>query len=78
MENDIKRELGEQPLAGVMAAHGLKAHDLVSSSSEQITHKMVARAVKGRRLTPNVRSKILLALNKAAGKSYSLRDLFNY
>ena len=78
MSNDIERDLGEQPLAKVMAAHGLKSHDLVSSSSEQLTHKMVSRAVKGRRLTPNARSKILSAVNKASGKTYSLKDLFNY
>ncbi len=43
-----------------------------------MTHKMVARACKGRRLTLNTQSKVLAALNRAAGKNYSLRDLFNY
>ena len=61
-----------------MALHGLKAHDIVAASTEQITHKMISRAVKGRRLTPNVQRKILDALNKAAEKKYSLKDLFNY
>ena len=61
-----------------MALYGLKAHDLVASSTEQITHKMTSRALKGRRLTPNVQSKILNALNKATGKQYRLKDLFNY
>ena len=78
MNNDIERELGEQPLAKVMVAHGLKTHDLVSNSSEQLTHKMVARAVKGRRLTPHVQYKILSALNRASGKTYSLKDIFSY
>lgn len=76
--NDPERNLGEQPIARLMAEHGLKAHDLVAASTEQITHKMVARACKGRRLTPNVQSKILRALNQASGVSYSLRDLFTY
>ena len=78
MASDIKRDFGEQPIAKIMALYGLKAHDLVASSTEQITYKMISRALKGRRLTPNVRSKILNALNNAAGKQYHLKDLFNY
>ena len=39
---------------------------------------MVSRACKGRWLTPNVRGKLLRALNKAAGKTYTLEDLFTY
>lgn len=78
MTPDIERDLGEQPIAKVMALHGLKAKDLVECSTEQITYKMVSRAVKGRRLTPTVQSKILNALNNASKKSYSLKDLFNY
>ena len=75
---DIRRDLGAQPIAKIMALHGLKAGDLVACSAEQITYKMVSRAVKGRRLTPGVQSKILNALNKASGHGYSLKDLFNY
>ena len=78
MKDDIERDLGEQPLAKIMAAQGLTPHDLVSNSSEQLTHKMVARAVKGRRLTLNIQSKILSALNKASGKAHLLKDLFTY
>jgi len=78
MASDIKRDLGEQPIAKIMALYGLKAHDLVASSTEQVTHKMISRAVKGRRLMPNVQSKILRALNKAAGKEHQLKDLFSY
>jgi hypothetical protein len=70
--------LGEQPIAKIAILHGLSAHDLVVNSEEQITHKMVSRALKGRRLTPNVQSKILRAFNKAAGKRYEMKDLFNY
>ena len=75
---DNLRDLGEQPIAAIMALHGLKAHDIVAASTEQITHKMISRAVKGRRLTPNVQRKILSALNKAAEKKYLLKDLFSY
>lgn len=78
MADDFERDLGEQPVAKLMDVLGLKAHDLVTASTEQITHKMVARARKGRWLTPHVCQKILNALNKASGKAYELRDLFNY
>jgi len=78
MSTDIERNLGEQPIAGIIAAYGLKHSDLVAHSKEQLTHKMVARAVKGRRLTEHMQVKILNALNDVTGKKYSLKDLFNY
>ena len=61
-----------------MTASSLKPHDLVVHSDDQLTHKMVARAMKGRRLTPRAQSKVLNALNNVAGKNYSLKDLFTY
>ena len=78
MNIEIERNLGEQPIARIMADHGLKARDLVAISTEQLTHKMVARACKGRRLTPNVKSKIRNALSQSTGKAYSMQDLFTY
>lgn len=78
MNSDIERNLGEQPLARILREHSLKSHDLVAVSTDQITHKMVARAGKGRRLTPHVQAKILQAVNTATGKLYTRRDLFNY
>ncbi|HPF98460.1 MAG TPA: hypothetical protein PLE77_00215 [Kiritimatiellia bacterium] len=78
MNTHEERNLGPQPVAQILAELGLKSHDLVAASTEQITHKMVARACKGRRLTPNVQSKILNALNRASGKTHALKDLFNY
>lgn len=78
MDKIIERDLGEQPLAALLAARNLKAHDLVAASTEQITHKMVARATKGRRLTPNVQGKIHRALQNATGETFALRDLFTY
>jgi hypothetical protein len=78
MNSEIERNLGEQPVTRIMQEHNLKAHDLVSASPVEMTHKMVARACKGRRLTLNTQSKVLAALNRATGKNYSLRDLFNY
>lgn len=78
MDDQIERNLGEQPIARILREHNLKPHDLVMASSVEMTHKMVARACKGRRLTPNTQSKVLAALNRATGKTYSLRDLFSY
>jgi hypothetical protein len=75
---DRTRDLGEQPIARLMLSHDLKPRDLVTASTEQITHKMVSRARKGRRLSSNVKRKILAALNRATGKSYNLTDLFDY
>ncbi len=77
--------LGPQPLDEIMQANDLSNHDLVAASTEQLTHKMVARGRKGRRLKRKVQEKILHALNahaKAQGpethRIYSLADLFNY
>ena len=75
---DQERDLGEQPLARLLTELGLKSHDLVAASTEQITHKMVQRGCKGRRLTKNVQGKLLRALNAASGKSYALADVFTY
>ena len=78
MNDNIARNLGAQPIADIMARLDLRPHDLVAASREQLTHKMVARACKGRRLTANSKSKVLKALNLAGGKDYCLSDLFNY
>jgi len=78
MSDDIERDLGPQPIAQIMRDHGLKPHDLVAASTEMLTHKMVSRACKGRRLTPNVQSKIGRALALATGRAYSMKDLFTY
>lgn len=78
MTENLERDLGEQPLAQILTELGLKSHDLVAASTEQITHKMVVRGCKGRRLTKNVQGKLLRALNTAAGKSYTLNQLFSY
>jgi hypothetical protein len=78
MNLEFERNLGEQPIGPIMQQHNLKPHDLVVASTEQITHKMVSRACKGRRLTAQVQAKILNAVNQATGKNYSMRDLFNY
>ena len=78
MNNNIEYDLGPQPLAKLMAEHGFKPGDLVTNSTEQLTYKMINKAIKGRRLTVNIQRKVLNALNKATGKQYQLKDLFNY
>ncbi len=78
MSEPASRNLGEQPLATVLRARGLTAHDLVAASPEPITHKMVARACKGRWLTPRAREKVRQALAAAAGRPFAPGELFNY
>lgn len=74
----IERNLGLQPLAGIMEERGFSAHDLVAASETPITHKLIARAAKGRRLTPHSAELVRAALNRAANAEYSLTDLFSY
>ena len=78
MEDQDTRNLGEQPIAAIMNEASLKAHDLVAASPVPMTHKMVARACKGRKLTPNTKAIVLNALQAATGKTFTFADLFNY
>lgn len=78
MQETKERNLGEQPIARIMAETGLVPHDLVRASPVPMTHKMVARACKGRWLTPRTREIVLNALQAATGKPYTVQDLFNY
>ena len=78
MDTLIERNLGEQPIARILEERGLSHHDLVVASAGRCNHKMVARAAKGRRLTPNTKAIVLEALNAASDGSYTVADLFNY
>lgn len=78
MPKNSTYDLGPQPIGDIIAEHGFKPSDLVNNSNEQLTYKIVSRAVKGRRLTANVQHKLLNALNKAANKQYRIAGLFNY
>ncbi len=79
MDTEKELNLGEQPLSQIMATRGLTRLDLVNQSTKHITFKMVAKGCKGRRLTTNVKLKILNALNKTSKEhQYTLKDLFNY
>ena len=78
MEKEHSLENGVQPLDALMTAEGLDNHALVASSTEQITHKMVAKARSGRWLNKSIRLKILRAYCKATGQERALGELFNY
>jgi hypothetical protein len=78
MTTENQLNFGSQPIAEIMEKANLKPHDLVEASTEQITHKMVTRACKGRKLSSKVKLKIQNALNNATKKQYKLSELFNY
>ncbi len=77
-------ELGIQPLDRLMEDYDLKNTDLVKYSEDQLSHKVVAKARRGRRLTKKSRLKVLRALNKAlvekeiSERKVTLAELFNY
>ena len=72
------RNKGPQPIIEVMRQYNLNAKDLVSASAEQLTHKMVARAMKGRQLTINSKGIVQRAMNRATSKVWTQKQLFNY
>lgn len=87
--SDDTRDHGVQPIDSLMTRWQLTNHQLVESSVEQLTHKQVQRARKGRQLTLHLMQKITRTLNDAVvaglGKEsrevfapYLHRQLFNY
>ena len=89
MSERAGNDLGDQPLDKMMVLWGLENHDLVEVSTEQLTHKQVQRARKGRRLTLKMMQKVTRAFNvaiwyrlsdeqKEAYYEYLHRDVFNY
>jgi hypothetical protein len=73
-----QRDHGLQPLSELMAERDLKPADLVRVSPDQITHKMVSRAMKGRQLTRNTMDKVSKAYNLLSEEPALERELFNY
>ena len=71
-------EAGVQPLDALMRARSLDNHALVAASPVPITHKLVMRARRGRRLTPHSRRLVLAAWNAATGGKSAMEDLFDY
>jgi hypothetical protein len=87
--NELTREHGPQPLDGLMEQWNLGNHELVSASEEQLNHKQVQKARKGRQLTLHLMQKVMRAFNaavvarlspeaKLAWVEYPHRQLFNY
>lgn len=88
MEEPI-RDHGPQPLDALMERWKLGNHDLVDASTEQLNHKQVQKARKGRQLTLHLMQKVARALNVAvwtrlskeqqeAYFEYMHRHLFSY
>ena len=76
---DDNRNLGIQPLDRIMIEHAMTNHTLVDASTEMITHKMVQRARKGRRLTKRTQEKVLRALQRAVPQQpFERSDVFTY
>lgn len=77
------RNHGPQPLDTIMTEFGIENHELVASSTEQLTHKQVQKGRKGRQLTANVRTKITHAMNavfaaRGEERRFKSADLFDY
>ena len=84
-QDEIERNMGVQPLDGIMTEQALGNHDLVAASREPMTHKAVQRARKGRRLTKHMQQRMADALNalmKSRGQEierpWVVKDLFTY
>ena len=82
-ENGNERNLGMQPMDTLMTENAVNNHDVVAASTEPMTHKAVVRARKGRRLTPHMQRRMVVALNtvlkqRGTETALSLADLFNY
>ena len=60
-----ERDHGEQPVERLMEQWGLGNHDLVDASTEQLSHKQVQKARKGRQLTLHLMQKVMRGLNIA-------------
>lgn len=83
------RDHGTQPLDAVLQRWGLSNAQFVAASSEQLTHKQVQRARKGRQLTLHMMIKLTRLLNEVLAGGlpeetrkeftpYLHRDLFTY
>jgi len=73
-------DMGPQPLDALMDELNVNNHALVDASTEQITHKMVTKGRRGRRLTANIQGKLLRALNNLGLREepFVMEELFNY
>jgi len=63
--DELTRDHGPQPLDGLMDRWNLTNHELVEVSTEQLNHKQVQKARKGRQLTLHLMQKLTRAVNDA-------------
>ena len=86
---DATRDHGAQPLDELMTRWGISNHELVEASVEQLNHKQVQKARKGRQLTLHMMQKLARTLNDAVVSRlpkeerpnfvpYLHKHLFNY
>ncbi len=86
---DLTRDHGPQPFDEQMTRWGLSNHELVDVSEEQLNHKQVQKARKGRQLTLHLMQKLTRAFNAAVVSRlpkaervnfvpYLHKQLFNY
>ena len=83
------RDHGPQPLDAILQRWGLTNAGIVAATGEQLTHKQVQRARKGRQLTLRMMMKLTRILNEVIMEGlpkekretftpYHHRDLFTY
>ena len=79
MTEKIDRELGPQPLDGLMTRLEVSNADLARASTEQLSFKAIQKARKGRRLTLHLQKKVLNAFSALRPeRAWTLQDFFNY
>ncbi len=76
-------DMGIQPLEAWLTAHGLNNHEVVAAAvGTGLTHKVVAKARKGRQLTAKAQKKIHAALTAVCKARQlpppAIGELFNY
>ena len=62
--DELTRDHGSQPLDGLLVRWNITNHELVEVSAEQLNHKQVQKACKGRQLTLHLMQKLMRALNE--------------
>ena len=73
-----ERDFGPQPLESLLQSWSLSNHEIVEASPEQLTHKQVQKACKGRKLTLKMKQKAARALNFAIWGRLTDKERENY
>ena len=79
MIDKTEMEAGVQPLDDLMTKAEMRNHDLVEACKDGVlTHKQVAKARRGRKLTRKLQERLLAAWNLAREEEREMGELFNY